>query len=260
MKKSKTEIEEFHCRSVFVGEEWNTEGRRTIGEHAGKQLLSGRTTAILTYGQSNTGKTRSLISLLDTALATLFALNKSATITLTALVLHQSQQFDLISPSHDLSAAPLTPESLQKLLIQRGTDVPALLTSSVFTHPKLTSQPSRAHAILVFTVDVGRGAIVVADLPEHEKVKSTWANTAYIEEAKHINRSLTLLGECFHRQFDRKMANDTLLTATLAPMIRKRTGRESGGSAPDRQYIQQAGARPEDDRFFTVRSMAGIQV
>lgn len=191
-------------------QDWNRrELGRTLTVRLVKLFLAGKSCVVATYGGTGTGKTHTLYNqdtgLIRAVIADLLP-RTGGQLSLSAVCLYQDQCLSLFSPSS---------KSISSL-----DDAHSVLSSLLLSSPKLASRPSRAHSILTLSRPNSPVSIHWIDLPGREKVRSSWANSLYLDETNHINHSLD--------DFERLMtlnewrnAGNCQLTTTISHKISK---------------------------------------
>lgn len=158
---------------------------RGLGIRLIKLFTAGKSCAVVTYGQAGTGKTQTLYGgsesgLIREVIKELLPRNSNK-LTISAVCFYQDQAISLLSPSSkDIKSLEEAQQALSQVLL---------------SSPKLAASPSRAHSVVTLSRPASGGAIYWVDLAGMERIRGSWVNETYIDEAKHINKSLEEVGK-----------------------------------------------------------------
>ena len=184
VRQSPSSLLHYHFSHLYSPDFPRSDLVRGLGVRLIRQFTAGKSCAVIAYGQAGTGKTQALYGgsesgLIREVIKELLPRNCSK-LTLSAVCFYQDQAISLLSPS---------PKDIKSL-----DEAQQALSQVLLSSPKLAASPSRAHSVVTLSRPEG-GAIYWVDLAGMERVRGSWVNETYIEEAKHINRSLEEVGK-----------------------------------------------------------------
>jgi len=184
VRQSPSSLLHYHFSHLYSPDFPRSDLVRGLGVRLIRQFTAGKSCAVIAYGQAGTGKTQALYGgsesgLIREVIKELLPRNSSK-LTLSAVCFYQDQAISLLSPS---------PKDIKSL-----DEAQQALSQVLLSSPKLAASPSRAHSVVTLSRPEG-GAIYWVDLAGMERVRGSWVNETYIEEAKHINRSLEEVGK-----------------------------------------------------------------
>lgn len=184
VRQSPSSLLQYRFNHVYSPDFPHSDLVRGLGIRLVKLFNAGKSCAVITYGQTGTGKTHALYGgseggLIRDVIRELLS-RTSGKLTLSAICLYQDQAIPLLSPSTKVIKSLEEAQQALSLVLQSS--------------PKLSSSPSRAHSFLTLSRPDNGAAIYWVDLAGMERVRGSWVNETYIEEAKHINKSVEEVG------------------------------------------------------------------
>lgn len=254
VKKDRYEQVKFHFDSVLPADCSPYDVFQTVGKPAVKRFVKGVTSAVVTYGQSGVGKTHSLFSnavargnpgLVQQCLEEIYTRllrdkEHIGRVSISALSVYQDKVTDLLHPKRPMKADHVSLNSATSVDLQGVSHAIGVLAEyalcrmvSPASNPKIFGNPSRGHFILVLTLNkhgnpsqitqearqLSRSHLFIVDLPGSERVRKSGVTGTYLEEAKHINHSLFIFGQCLQSERGRRPYRDSILTLVLHPLF-----------------------------------------
>ncbi|EEY53222.1 kinesin-like protein [Phytophthora infestans T30-4] len=238
---------------VYSGESAQTGMFEAVGRPFVADLLCGFNCTIIAYGQTGSGKTYTVVGgltpetrgLIPRAMETIFeemaridSTEYDVSLTASFVEIYQEKIRDLLLP-HSSRALRLREDKDHAVCVEGASEIAissvaggmAILSRGnaqrSIGSTLMNADSSRSHAILILTFSKKhlasgtkvRGRMVVVDLAGSEKVQKTAATGVRMEEAKHINRSLSALGNVINALTDDKIKHvpyrDSKLTRLL---------------------------------------------
>lgn len=184
VRQSPSSLLQYRFNHVYSPDFPHSDLVRGLGIRLVKLFTAGKSCAVIAYGQTGTGKTHALYGgseggLIRDVIKELLS-RTAGKLTISAICLYQDQTISLLSPSQkDIKSLDEAQQALSQVLQ---------------SSPKLASSPSRAHSFLTLSRPDNGAAIYWVDLAGMERIRGSWVNETYIEEAKHINKSLEEVG------------------------------------------------------------------
>ncbi|KAF4028292.1 Kinesin motor domain [Phytophthora infestans] len=238
---------------VYSGESAQAGVFEVVGRPFVADLLCGFNCTIIAYGQTGSGKTYTVVGgltpetrgLIPRAMETIFeemaridSTEYDVSLTASFVEIYQEKIRDLLLP-HSSRALRLREDKDHAVCVEGASEIAissvaggmAILSRGnaqrSIGSTLMNADSSRSHAILILTFSKKhlasgakvRGRMVVVDLAGSEKVQKTAATGVRMEEAKHINRSLSALGNVINALTDDKIKHvpyrDSKLTRLL---------------------------------------------
>jgi len=250
--KDPYEKHEFRLDHVF---ECDTD-QATVYEIAAKPIvnsvLEGFNGTVLAYGQTSSGKTFTMQGDIDSdnfrgiiprMIETIFQAiaqaseNMEFTVKASMIEIYNEKVRDLLDPSkdnlsvHEDKQRGVYVDGLTETSIGAEYDVYDLMrtgnSNRAIAETKMNAQSSRSHSIFILTMVMNdleslsckTGKLYLVDLAGSEMISKTGASGQTLEEAKNINKSLTMLGRVITALTDGKSAHipyrDSKLTRIL---------------------------------------------
>ena len=196
-----------------------------IGRTSVKDVLQGYNCTILTYGQTGSGKTHTVVGsnkdpgLLPRAIEFLLVEKKECcndgsvvSVTMSCFEIYQEKIRDLLTGSN--KSLRIREDRDRGIRIDGGTDVlienmesavkiiKRGLSNRVTASHQMNDVSSRSHCIVLLKVVIRRtdtqtkqiGNLYIVDLAGSETVRKTRVHGKQLDEARHINKSLSALG------------------------------------------------------------------
>ncbi|KAF2077864.1 hypothetical protein CYY_000826 [Polysphondylium violaceum] len=224
-------------------------------------VLSGYNGTIFAYGQTGSGKTYTMFgpdNCTDTPeewgiipRSNLLIFNSIAqdtssnefSIKCSFLEIYMENIQDLLNPKNnsknikirESKANGIWIEGLTEEYVGDENDIMELIAfgeqSRSVAKTKMNQRSSRSHSILIITIEqksqdgsVKKGKLNLVDLAGSEKVSKTGAEGQTLEEAKKINQSLSLLGNCIHALTDLKREHIPFRDSKLTRLLQDSLG------------------------------------
>ncbi|KAK1935040.1 Kinesin-related protein 3 [Phytophthora citrophthora] len=238
---------------VYSSQSTQEEVFESVGRPFVVDLLAGYNCTIIAYGQTGSGKTYTVVGgqtietqgLIPRAMAAIFEeiaridpAEYDVSLTASFVEIYQEKLRDLLLPNSS-RILRLREDKERNVRIEGASEI---TVSSVATGMAILSRgngqrstgstlmnadSSRSHSVLILTLTKKhltsgtklRGKMSIVDLAGSEKVQKTAAAGVRMEEAKHINRSLSALGNVINALTDEKAKHipyrDSKLTRLL---------------------------------------------
>ncbi|EGC33388.1 hypothetical protein DICPUDRAFT_154579 [Dictyostelium purpureum] len=222
-------------------------------------VLKGYNGTIFAYGQTGSGKTYTMngpddksdveqLGIIPRANNLIFnsiaedTTNSEFTIKCSYLEIYMESIQDLLNPKNNKNlkireskAMGIYIEGLAEEFVACEEDVMDLMelgdSSRSVAKTNMNHRSSRSHSILILTIEQKstdgskkRGKLNLVDLAGSEKVSKTGAEGQTLEEAKKINQSLSLLGNCIHALTDSKRDHIPFRDSKLTRLLQDSLG------------------------------------
>ncbi|KAL4176964.1 hypothetical protein KRP22_001900 [Phytophthora ramorum] len=238
---------------VYAGQSTQEEVFEAIGRPFVADLLGGYNCTIIAYGQTGSGKTfttvgggtpgtrglipRAMESILE-GMARIDPTEYDVALTASFVEIYQEKLRDLLLP-HSSRHLRLREDKERDVRVEGASEIAistvaggmAVLSRGSAQRATgstlMNADSSRSHSVLILTftkkhITSGtnvRGKMFIVDLAGSEKVQKTAATGVRMEEAKHINRSLSALGNVINALTDERVKHipyrDSKLTRLL---------------------------------------------
>ncbi|KYQ90484.1 kinesin-1 [Tieghemostelium lacteum] len=223
-------------------------------------VLGGFNTTIFCYGQTGSGKSHTMFGSGDKSDTAGWGIIPRSNLLMFSTIDQQDQigeisikcSFleiymeniqDLLNPKKDPKTIKIREsktlgiyvEGLEEEYVQDENDIMELIaigeSSRSVAKTNMNQKSSRSHSILIIQIEqkspdgsVKRGKLNLVDLAGSEKVSKTGAEGQTLEEAKKINQSLSLLGNCIHALTDSKREHIPFRDSKLTRLLQDSLG------------------------------------